>query len=95
MNDSALSQLMGNYLFEDFSEVFGGVWEAIAAFAMDRPEAAAKLPAEISLVLEQYDERGLDEMLESLGSNVYMGDEPGGYRGWLSEISRRVQEKST
>ncbi len=55
-------------------------------------EQRRALVDEIAAVAEQHDLRTTCRRFSTdLGSCVYLADEPGGYRGWLEEIARRVE----
>ena len=58
------------------------------------PINASKLPNEIDWTLEHYpDEQDLPQVCASgLGCSYRLQPEDGGYRGWLTEIARRVTE---
>jgi hypothetical protein len=90
MEDSELNHLMGTYYHEDFESEWSGLAEYLAD---DPPEDQRQLLREIDLVLADTtrDDAELGVLLRSLGNHVNMSREPGGYRGWLEEIARRVR----
>lgn len=93
MKTPRLKEMMGAYFHEDFFEVHGGVWETVDAYVTDDPIDASKLPNEIDWTLEQYpDEQDLRKYVRGLGCSYRVQPEDGGYRGWLTEIARRVTE---
>lgn len=83
---------MGTYLFEDFTEVYGGIWQALNAFLSDWPSLRSGLVEEIGSLLEQHGECEIRELLISMGSNVYLDEGSESYREWLQEISVQVQQ---
>lgn len=90
---SELEHLMGAYFHEDFND-FGGLWGSLERYLDEDPrEDQHQLIADIAVVLadsSRTDEQ-LGDLLARLGSYVYLSDTPGGYRGWLEEIARRVR----
>lgn len=92
MNTPNLAHLMGAYYHQDFDIYDGTIWGPLAAFIEDcAPTDLQALRAELAEVLQQFPgEPEIDNLLTSLNSEVYLADEPGGYRGWLEEIARRV-----
>jgi len=83
---------MGSYFHQDFFLVHGGVWEAVQAFIDDDPDDARLLPGEIATVLTHFpDEASLERYLDDLGCAYRAQAQDGGYRGWLTEIARRVE----
>ena len=93
METPLLKRLLRAYFHQDFFEVHGGVWETVDAFVADDPEGASLLPAEIVWVLDHYpSENEVDLYLDELGCQYGPQPGDGGYRGWLTEIARRVTE---
>ena len=92
MKTPALEQLMGTYLHQDY-DLVGSVWDNVDAFVLESPELAPGLPAEVDWVNATIvSENELKAYLHSLGLQVLPPTEShGGYRGWLSEIARRVE----
>ena len=91
MNTPALEQLMGAYFHQDWYDEFGDEWEAVDAFVAGSPSHVNNLLAEIQNLLSNADsETALEAYLDSLGCEYTPTAEQGGYRGWLSEIARRV-----
>jgi contact-dependent growth inhibition (CDI) system CdiI-like immunity protein len=87
----ALEQLMGTYLHQDY-DLIGSVWDNVDAFVVESPELASELPAEVDWVNTSIaSEDELRAYLHSLGLQVLPPRESNGYRGWLSEIARRVE----
>ena len=88
----ALEHLTGTYFNQDFHVTHGGVWETVAAFMADEPELAALLPDEIGSALIQYPtEQLMQDYLADIGCEYRAQPEDNGYRGWLTEIARRVE----
>jgi len=91
MDDTLLHQLMGAYFHEDFHDVYGGVWQTVDAFIADDPAESAQLPNEIAWALTKFStEEAMESYLTSLGCSYQPQPGEGGYRGWLTEIARRV-----
>ena len=82
---------MGAYFHQDFYEAYGGVWETVDAYVADDPRRE-QLPDEIGWALEHYpDEEDLRQYVFDLGCEYRVQPEDNGYRGWLTEIARRVE----
>jgi len=97
MDYPQLEVLMGAYFHEDFDMYDGTLWGALNQFLKDSSVVENNVlldDIERALTAMTHDAE-LDAYLEKLGSNVYRGDEPGGYRGWLEEIARRVRSAQT
>ena len=93
MDNPELKKLMAAYFHQDFDEVHGGVWETVDAYVRADPVRASLLPAEIDRVLQELPtEDEVDRYLDGLGCQYLAAPEDGGYRGWLTEIARRVSE---
>ena len=83
--------MLGAYLHQDWPLEFDDEWAALDRFAQDSPELAGQLPAEIDLVLRRNrSEPDLRTFLIGEGGNDVHDAQTGGYRGWLTEIARRV-----
>jgi hypothetical protein len=88
---SALEYFLSNYFHQDFNVEFGSVWGAVNAFVSEEPGLAQAVPEEIEhLLATRPEERDLDEYLTRLGCQYLAQPDDGGYRGWLTEIARRV-----
>ncbi|WP_323791852.1 contact-dependent growth inhibition system immunity protein [Nocardioides sp.] len=90
MEDSELQHLMGAYYHEDFETL----WSGLELYLQDDPpEDQRRLLAEISVVLADTSrtDAEIGAFLHGLGCYALIDDEPGGYRGWLEEIARRVR----
>ena len=86
----ALWEFLGGYLHQDWADEFTDEWQALDQFISDAPELASGLAGEINRVLSEHDsEYDLHSYLTQQGANYRPLDE-GGYRGWLTEIARRV-----
>lgn len=93
MQTPALEQLMGAYFHQDFHDDYGDIWGTVDAFTAEEPKLASALPDEIAQVLARFPlEAEVDSYLESLGSSVYLDQADGGYRGWLREMSDRIEK---
>lgn len=91
MNTPALAHLMGAYFHQDFHDLYGGVWQTLAAFTSDSPVEAAELPREIARVLNAYEsDHEIEGYLDRLGCEYRPEAGQGGYRAWLEDIARRV-----
>lgn len=91
MNLPQLDMLMGAYYHEDF-DIYGGLFGALEQYLRDATsDDIAQLDQELKVVLRDKTEVQVEQLLDELTCAVYMGDEPGGYRGWLEEIARRVE----
>lgn len=86
-----LRQLMGAYFHQDFYDEYGGVMETVDAFVDDDATDVPELLAEIAWVLDAYPaERDVEDLLDSLGCEYRADPADGGYRGWLTQIARRL-----
>ena len=89
----ALWQFLGAYLHQDWPIEFDDEWAALDRFIEESPELASHLPIEIDGALgEHHAESDLRAFLVAQGCNYVPDPEEGGYRGWLSEIARRVSQ---
>lgn len=89
MQDSELKHLM-NYYHEDFETL----WSGLEEYLIDEPsEDNRRLLVELDAVLTDpaLTEAELEALLDAMGSCAYLDETPGGYRGWLEEIARRVR----
>jgi hypothetical protein len=92
MTTPALLHLMGAYLNQDWPEDYADEWEALDDLVLGAKSDAPALPLEIAWVLATYPTEGeIEEYMRSLGSGYAADPDEGGYRGWLIEVSRRVQ----
>lgn len=91
--ESALDYLLRNYFHQDFNLEFGNEWQALEAFLRHDAHLAPPVPAQIEeLLVTHPSESALDDYLDSLGCEYRPTPEDGGYRGWLTEVARRVRE---
>ncbi len=82
----------GAYLHQDWPEEYGDPWRALAAFVTDEPALAAAMPDEIEHALQDNgSEEGLAAFVIVQGAAFVPGPDDGGYRGWLTEVARRVR----
>lgn len=96
MTDSALDYLLGTYFHQDFFEDYGDEWGALDAFMRLDAHLVSALPDEIDRLLATHPtEDALDDYLNDLGCEYLAGPEDGGYRGWLTEVARRVREATS
>ena len=87
---------MGAYFHQDFYESYGGVWETVDQFIHDAPNNAARVPDEVRQVLKRYDtDEQVEAFLDQVGCEYLAQPGDGGYRGWLTEIARRVESAKT
>jgi len=87
----ALENLLGAYFHQDWFDEHGDEWATLDDFIDGEPALAPLLPGEIrQLLAEHADEASLEARLFSLGSCYVTSPTEGGYRGWLTEIARRV-----
>ena len=92
MPSTALHHLIGAYVNEDVFDFYSDVWAAVDDFVAGAPDAARALPLEIATLLETHtDEDSVKAVLDDLGVGFIANPDEGGYRGWLVEVSRRVQ----
>lgn len=91
MNTPVLQHLMAAYFHQDFFHDYGGVWEPVDAFVREDPSDTDQLVAEIKAVVKRFDEDELGAYVDNLGAYYVPQPEDGGYRGWLTEIARRVE----
>lgn len=81
----------GIYLNEDWPLEYGDPWVALDAFLTESPELAAGLGSEIEMILAQpMSEPDLGKFVEAQGAAYLPTPNTGGYRAWLTEISRRT-----
>jgi hypothetical protein len=87
----ALAHLMGAYFHQDWGFDYADVGAAVDDFVEGEPALAPRLADEIDEVLASFtDEASLDAYLQGIGSN-YTAEDGETYRGWLTEIARRVE----
>jgi hypothetical protein len=90
----ALQTLLGGYLHEDFADVHGSAWGAVAEFAREEPDYAPQLCREITELLSACtSEAELDSALVELGT-CYLpaGDGWDSDRTWLLAVADRVEQ---
>lgn len=87
MKTTQLEVLIG-YFHEDFDTVHHALELYLADSSAE--ERSELIPEIVDLLATVTDDSELDEFLERLGSNVYLGEDPAAYRTWLEEIARRV-----
>ena len=97
MGTPALAHLMGAYFHLDWAEEFDGdPWRAVGAYLAGTPDLAPELAGEIGGVLESNpSDDEVQRYLASLGSCFTPTAAEGGYRGWLTEVARRVSEATS
>lgn len=89
MQTPALKTLISVYYHEDFESIWGAFDDYMARSTEDERD---RLVAEIGQVLGTIrDDSDIDQFLDTLGNSADMSATPGGYRGWLEEIARRVR----
>ncbi len=94
--ESALDYFLSNYFHQDFNEDFGDQWGALDSFLEHEQEQAVAVPSEVKQLLATHPtEDELDVYLTDLGCEYRASAEDGGYRGWLTEIARRVEAATT
>ena len=97
METPALEHLVGAYFHLDWADEFDDdPWRALDAFISGTPDLAPRVPEEVSALLRELptdDEVGA--YLAALGSAFTPSREDSGYRGWLTEVARRVREATT
>lgn len=95
MNDlNGLHHLVDDYLHEDFADLYGSAWGAVAAFVQAQPELAGQLRGEVAALLAVCkSESELERALEDLGM-CYLptGDGWNSHRAWLLAVPDRVDE---
>jgi hypothetical protein len=95
MTTTPLEYLLGSYFHQDLHEVYGDEWGALDQFIVNDPHRLAGLPEEIDgLLASKVSEGELREYVTAVGAEFRPGGE-GGYRGWLTEIARRVREATS
>lgn len=88
----AFWQFAGAYLHQDWPEEYGDPWRALEAFMTDEPSLARALVDEIGQVLQDHpSEDELASYVNGEGACYVPGPDEGGYRGWLTEVARRVR----
>ena len=86
---SELTVLIEAYYHLDFDDVWGSLDDYLANSTTEKRSA---LTAEIAVVLRTHQEDvAVEYLLGELGNYVDRSGTPGGYRGWLEEIARRVR----
>lgn len=87
-----LRQLMAAYFHQDWSDEYGGSWEAaVDDFARREPHRAGGVIVEIARLLESHQsEDALGQALDDLGNCRDAGDANDAYRSWLIEINQRL-----
>ncbi len=88
MRTPALEQLMGAYLHQDY-DLEGDVWDNVDAFVVESPDLVPLLAAEVAWA-RATPTNGSSRSSCSPWAPRWSGPDEGGYRGWLSEIARRV-----
>lgn len=89
MESPELATLIGAYYHEDFDTVWGALDEYLEN---STPSERQRVVGEIDLVLASAEgDAEVERFLDTLGNCVDRSKEPGGYRGWLEEIARRVR----
>lgn len=95
MDTPALEQLVGAYFHQDWMLEHHDEWAVIDDFITAERALAPQLPDEVASVLVAYSsEPEVQAFLLRLGS-CYTTRDPEGYRGWLTEVARRVREATT
>ena len=92
-----LAHLMGAYFHQDWDLNHADEWAVLSDFIQKEPHRARPLAAEIDQVLA---ELGSEEELKRLVidqlGGYFLADWDGGtYRGWLTEMARRVRGSSS
>jgi hypothetical protein len=88
----ALEHLVGAYLNQDWPDDYPDEWAALDDFISGSPDEARALPGEIAMVLTKYPtEDAVHAYLDELFTGYAADPDEGGFRGWLIEVSRRVQ----
>ena len=96
MNTPALAHLAGAYFHQDWGLDAEDEWDVIDDFVRGTPDLAPLLPAEIDLLIAAaVTEDELMTHLDALGCEFTGQARYGGYRGWLTEVARRVREATT
>lgn len=93
----ALARLCSLYLHADWPEEYENDEEALASFVSLEPELAARLPAEVDLVLSRVrNEAGLVELLVMhLGCAYWPHARRITYRRWLEELADQLRDGSS
>ena len=95
MDTPALAQLVGAYFHQDWMLDHDDEWAVINDFIKGERALAPQLPDEVASVLIVYSsDPEVQAYLLHLGS-CYTTRDPAGYRGWLTEVARRVREATT
>jgi hypothetical protein len=89
MKTPQLETLIGVYYHQDFESVWGTLDAYLAnSAAAERAELVDEIGGVLAALPRDAE---VDSYLDSLGNCVDRSNEPGGYRGWLEEIARRVR----
>jgi len=89
MKTPELATLIGAYYHQDFD----GLWPTLDAYLANSTDAErGSLVREIDELLQNHpDDVQVEQYLDALGNCADRSRAPGGYRGWLEEIARRVR----
>jgi hypothetical protein len=91
---TALHQLVGGYLNEDWHIDYGDPWVAVQSFVQDEPDYAPNLRADIELAVAQAGtDQEMEKLLDRLGLG-YAATSAGweSYRAWLLAVADRVDQ---
>ena len=90
--NSSLEYLLGTYFHQDLYSVHGDEWGAVDAFITRDPHRLPGLAEEIDQLLASHtSEEALSTFVTDTGCEFAPDEADGGYRGWLTEIARRVR----
>ena len=90
-----LRQLMAAYFHQDWSDEYGGSWQAaVEDFARREPSRVEGAATEVATLLRTtHNDVELVEALDALGSFYWAGDDPAMYRAWLEEILAQMTNR--
>ena len=89
--NSSLDYFLGTYFHQDFNDEFGSA-RVLLTPSWHRSPTRQPGPRPDPRVLRAHPtEQELETYLEDLRCQYLPGESEGGYRGWLSEIARRVE----
>lgn len=94
METPQLAKLMSTYFNQDFEVIYGSSEETVDAFLDDHPRVHAELLRELRAALAAHpDERRLEAYLDGMGCEYAAHPAEGGYQGWLTSVTARVEAR--
>ena len=92
-NLEALSELVHGYFHQDWVYEYADPWDVVDEFIVERPQLAAKLPAEVNSILQEHpSEAQLKQLLRELRFGYHVQAHGWTYRRWLMAVADRVRQ---